>query len=139
MGAPGGSRCAVASRAPGWPPRSWPLPCAAGRPSRRRRAAAAPPATCVQLLAIEFDHSPVKRRRDLKNEILLRLRGVIAQGDLAASGELMALRIEPHLEIVLREGESIAIERETRFRTAEDAKDTEESKDTEREGRGQLR
>jgi hypothetical protein len=46
----------------------------------------------------------------LQCDDFLRLRGIVAQRDLAARTESLLLRLQAHFEIVFRNGESLTVQ-----------------------------
>src|SRR5258708_591442 len=76
--------------------------------------------------SVYFDCSPGERRGDLQDCDLLGLSGIVAQRDFAARTESLLLRLEADFQIVLREDERLAVDRQRgRDQTTEETEDTE--------------
>ena len=61
-------------------------------------------------LVIERDGLPRQRRRNLQCHIFLWQLAIVAQRDRAAGSERMRGRINLHLQLIVGEGEGLAIE-----------------------------
>src|ERR1039458_1717917 len=67
----------------------------------------------LQGLVAGFNRAPIERRRDLQHSDFLRTLRVISESEFAADSEAMLLWLDLNIQIVISEGECLAVERKT--------------------------